>query len=110
MENGVTQMFWWDWVAVAAAIIGGVAFIMAAPSVLQMIWGRPQVRYEFDRLVEGQQRALIVFLKNPPIKESSILDRIWVHRETVQSLVIQFSISEVGSNTIVVPIYNARIF
>ncbi len=104
------QMGWWDWVGVAAAGIGTVAFIMAAPSILQMIWGKPQLHHEFDKYVEQGERVLIVYLKNPPIRKGSLLNRVCVRREAVQSLTVQFRLVEIGSNRILDPIRHAKIY
>lgn len=96
----------WEWVGIIFAAVG---LVMAAPTIFQMVWGRPLVRVRFDRGVEGPERFLPVYLENCPVK-SRLAKRLGVRRETVQSLTAQFRISEVGSGKIIVPIRHARIY
>lgn len=95
----------WEW---AGIILAGAASAMGAPTVLQMIWGRPLVKTRFERHVDGERRALMVFLENPPVKHA-LAKRLGVRRETVQSLTIAFRIAEAGSGKIVDPVRHARI-
>ena len=55
----------WQWVFV---FIGLVAFVMAAPFVLQLIFGQPTVDLVFDYDDTGGEGGLLeVHLSNPPI-------------------------------------------
>lgn len=82
---------------------------MTAPTISQMMWGGPTLRTQFEMYYENTQRALIIYLNNPPR-----VKRIWrflgVRRETIQSLTAEFRISEIGTNRIIVPIRHARIY
>jgi hypothetical protein len=57
----------WEWVGIVFAVVG---VAIGVPSLLQRIFGRPKLLTEYDKYVQGQERALIVFLKNPPLKKS----------------------------------------
>ncbi len=83
---------------------------MGTPSVFQMVFGHPQLVSEYTRIVHNQDRSLGIFLKNPPLKEHSVLEKLGVRRETLQSLIVSFRISEVGSGRILIPIMQTRIF
>jgi hypothetical protein len=96
----------WEWIGI---IVAGVALAMATPSIFQIFWGRAHLETEFHRHAENNDRALVIFLKNPPVKKR-LLKLLRVKRESVQSITAEFSISEVGSNTIIVPIRHARIY
>ena len=96
----------WEWVGIAMA---GVGIVMATPSMFKMLWGRPLVQTEFERGIEGEKRCLLVHLKNPVVK-NRILRKLGVRRDTVQSLEIQFRITEFGSGRIIDPIRQARIY
>lgn len=96
----------WEWVGIMFAAVG---LVMAAPTIFQMVWGRPLVRVRFDRGVEDGERLLPMYLENPPVK-NRLIKRLGVRRQTVQSLTAQFQISEVGSRRIIVPIHQARIY
>ena len=97
----------WEWVGIVLAG-GGIA--MGTPSILQMIFGRPKLVSEYFRIVEKQDRSLVIFLKNPPLEKKSIWGKLGVRRETLQSLIISLQISEVGSGRILIPIMQTRIF
>lgn len=97
---------WAEW---TAAIIGGAAFLLAVQPFTQFIWGRPKLDLEFDRYVEGQNRLLVVLLKNPPIS-SKILNALRISRNPIQSLVVHFRIAEHGSGRIEITNRQARIY
>jgi len=96
----------WEWVGI---VLAGVALAMATPIIFQMLWGRCVVETQFEVYPENSKRVLVIFFRNPPVK-SRILKILGVKRETVQSLTVEMRISEVGSNTIKVPIRQARIY
>lgn len=95
----------WEWVGM---VLAGVGILLASPTILQMALGRPTLRAEFDNDAQGQDRSLIVFLKNPPV--SSLIKRLGIRRETIQSLTASVRISEVGSGRIVIPVLQAQIY
>lgn len=96
----------WEWIGI---ILAGVGLAMGAPTIFSMLWGRPIVKAQFEKGMEGAERFLIVYLANPPMK-SWVLRKLGVRRGTVQSLKVQFRISEAGSNKIITPIRQARIY
>ena len=96
----------WEWVAI---VIAGVGIVMVTPSILQMLWGRACIKTEFEVSAWGDERSLVIFLRNPPIQNRS-LKTLGVKRETVQSLTAEIRISEFGSKKIIVPIRHARLF
>ena len=81
---------------------------MGAPSIFQMIFGRPKLLRDYDRHVRNQERALIIFLKNPPLSEKSVWRKLGVRRDTIASLSASFRVSEKARVTI--PIMHARIY
>lgn len=98
-----------QWVDVILSFTAFGIAIVALPTILQMFWGRPLLRVEFDRAVEDQERMLAVYLKNPPIK-SRTLSRMGVRRESIQSLAASFQIAEVGSGRVLDPIRHGIFF
>jgi hypothetical protein len=96
----------WEWVAI---VFVGVGIAMTAPGLLQMFLGRACVETEFEVSARGDERSLVVFLKNPPI-QSRVLKTLGVRREPVQSLTAEIRISEFGSKKIIAPIRHARLF
>lgn len=97
----------WEWVGI---VLAGWGIAMGAPSIFQMIFGRPKLVSEYSRVVQNQDRSLVIFLKNPPLEKKSVWGKMGVRRETIQSLIISFRISEVGSGKILIPIMQTRIF
>ena len=96
----------WEWVGI---VLAGVGIAMATPSIFQMLWGRACIETQFEVSARDNERSLVVFLKNPPVK-NRILKILGVKRETVQSLTAEIRISEFGSKKIIVPIRRARLF
>lgn len=95
----------WEWVGI---VLAGVGLAVATPSIFQRAFGKPIAEIEYFRGVDREDRFLSVFLMNPPIK-NKFLKMLGVRRETIQSLVVQFRISEQGSNKVIIPIRTARI-
>ncbi len=95
----------WEWVGI---VLAGWGLAMGAPSGLQMMLGRPKLLRDYDRHVRNQERALMIFLKNPPLSEKSIWRKLGVRRDTIASLSASFRISETAKVTI--PIMHARIY
>ncbi len=96
----------WEWVGI---VLAGVGIAMATPSIFQMFWGRACIETEFEVSARGNERSLVIFLRNPPI-QNRILKTLGVKRETVQSLTAEIRISEFGSKKIIVPIRHVRLF
>ncbi len=97
----------WEW---AGIVLAGVGLAMGVPSILQMILGQPKLMFDFDRVVKGKERALAIFLKNPQLGKKSVWRKLGVKRDTIESLTVSFSISEVGTGKIPIPIMHARIY
>jgi hypothetical protein len=95
----------WEWVGI---VLAGLGIAMGVPSVLQRIYGRPKLLTNYDKHVQDQERALIVFLKNPPLEPKSLLAKLGVRRDTIASLSASFRISEKAKVTI--PIMHSRIY
>lgn len=90
----------------AAFSAGGVA--LAVPTFLQVFFGAPQFRSQYDAGSHGES-GLIVYLDNRPsgkwLNEWSV-----IKRDTIQSLTVSFQIYHVESSNIVIPIRQARIY
>jgi hypothetical protein len=98
----------WEWVGI---VLAGLGLAMGAPSVFQMMLGRPKLLSDYDRHVRGQERALMVFLKNPQLSRKSLWRKLGVRRDTIESLIASFCITEVGTNKVMTePIMHASIF
>src|SRR3972149_5535864 len=72
----------WEWVGI---VLAGGGLAIGAPSVLQMIIGRPKLIRDYDRVIKNQERALAIFLKNPPLDDRSIWRKLGVRRDTIAS-------------------------
>ena len=82
---------------------------MGTTNVFQMVLGRPKLLRDYDRHVRDQERALMIFLKNPPLSEK--WRKLGVKRDTIASLSASFCITEVGTNKVMTkPIMHARIY
>ena len=103
------QIEWWDWAGLAVGAVGVIAFLMAIQPFMQFIWGRPKLEPEFERDAQGDNRLLIVYLKNPPV-ENRVLRALRVSRDSIQSLTVQFRVAEAGSGTVEIPNRQARIY
>ena len=98
----------WEWVGI---ILAGGGLAMGAPSLLQMMLGRPKLLRLCDRHVRNEERALMIFLKNPQLSKKSIWRKLGVRRDTIASLSASFCITEVGTNKVMTePIMHARIY
>lgn len=96
-----------NWVIGILGLLAFVLAVLAMPGVAQMLWGKAQLKTEYKTDANGEDRSLLVFLSNPPVRHK-VLKRIGVHRLAVQSLEAQFSIREAGSGTVLDPIRHAR--
>lgn len=96
----------WGWFL---AVISGLGLAMGTQTVFQTLWGQPRVQTEFERVAQGAERHLVVFIKNMPMKHK-LLRMLGVKREGVQSLTVQFQVKEVGSGKTIVAGRLARIW
>ena len=95
----------WEWVGIILAVVGvGIGL----PSLLQRVFGRAKLLTEYDKYGQGQEAALVVFLKNPPLERKSFLRKLGVRRETISSLAASFRIFEKAR--VVIPVMQARVY
>ena len=57
-----------EWIALAALILG----LMALPTVFQMIWGRPDITFVFNRTDDQKDALLLVHLYNLPVANRAL--------------------------------------
>lgn len=93
----------WDWVGIAALVIGSVALLMATPTFLQMFCGRPRVEIGFTQEDYRSSRVLKCEVFNPPIR-NRFLRMLVVRRDAIEDLNVTYQIHEAGSNKIEVPV------
>ena len=80
---------WAEWVSLGlGAGLGTAAIILAVPPFIQMYFGRPRLKTEFERYVQEHERALLMFLKNPPVNR--FLAALGITRDSIQNLTVQF--------------------
>lgn len=84
---------------VLSSRLRGWRWLLQAPC--KAFLDRPVLALEPIRYVEGMDRSLMVFLKNPPI--GRFLRNLGLRRDTIQSLTAHFQIREAGSGTVVAP-------
>lgn len=88
----------WQWFF---AIIGGVAFIMAAPTFLQLIFGQPKLELMFGHDDSGTEGRLIkIYLRNKPI-ESKALQTLRVSRLTAQDVFLSIQVFNVSTGELI---------
>ena len=102
----------WDLVVL---ILTGAAVMIGVPISVQMLVGRAKLIVKYDKVVAKQTRSLGIFLKNPQLGDAStgkksVWRKLGVKRETIESLIVSFRISEVGSGKIWIPIMQAAIY
>jgi hypothetical protein len=88
---------------VAGLVVGVIALvlgIMAIPTILQMLLGRPKLTFEADEFTGSEAKILIVAIKNQPIK-NWFLRLIRVERE-IGDVTAFFDIVEQGTKRIIV--------
>lgn len=97
----------WEWTGI---VLAGLGLIMGVPSVLQMALGRPTLTFDFDRIVKEKERSLAIFFKNPQLKKQSVWRKLGIKRDTIQSLIVSFCITEIGTRKVMTkPIVHAII-
>ena len=97
----------WEWTGI---ILAGAGLAMGVPNILQMMMGRPKLMLDFDRVVKGGERSLLIFLKNPQLEKKSVWRKLGVKRDTIASLTVSFRISEGGTEKIAIPIMQSKIY
>jgi hypothetical protein len=96
----------WELVGI---VIAGLGLVTAVPSVFQMFWGRARIDTQFEVSAHGNERMLVIFFQNPPIKDKW-LKLLGIKREEVQSLSAEYRISEFGSKKVIMPIHRCRLY
>ena len=85
----------------AAGIIGVVAFIMAAPTFLQLLFGQPKIAFAFDYDDTGKNgRLLNVHLMNMPINDP-VLKALRVSRLTAQDMCLSIRVLNVSTREVI---------
>lgn len=88
----------WQWFF---AIVGGVAFIMAAPTFLQLIFGQPKLAFSFDHDDTGKDgRLLNVHLMNMPIN-NPVLQAFKVSRLTAQDICLSIRVFNASTREVI---------
>ena len=96
-------------------VVAGLTLMIGVPVLVQMLIGRARLIAEFTKIVKEQNRSLGISVKNPQLGDAStgkksIWRKLGVRRETIESLIVSFRISEVGSGKIWIPFMQARIY
>ncbi|MCH7737627.1 MAG: hypothetical protein IH872_09550 [Chloroflexi bacterium] len=85
---------WWDWIGVAAFVIGVVALVMAFPPLIQAIFGRPRIKVSFTSSEKRpQNRILECGISNTPITKG-VLNLFRIDRQAAEDLWAPFDIIE----------------
>jgi hypothetical protein len=95
----------------AALIVASIALIfsgMALPTVFQMFWGGPQLRFGFNEIDGTEGRRLYCDISTAPV-ENWVLKRLGVRREPA-IITAQFRICEAGSNFVMQDTAQTRLF
>ena len=82
--------------AVAGVVLGLAAIIMAAPPLLQMIYGRPRLEFAADEFTGPDGKQLLIHIKNESTK-SRFLRKIGVERQ-IGDIIAYIDIQEQGTN------------
>lgn len=91
----------WQWVF---SIIGVVAFLMAFPFFLQLLFGQPQIGYRFGQRLENEDKLLTLHLINQPIN-NKILRFLRVSRMTAREVYLRITIINTSTKQIVGKIF-----
>lgn len=83
-------MEWWDWAGIIMGAIGVAAFVMAIQPFLQLCFGRPKLKVEFDTFESKDGRILYCGFSSAQV--SGMLRRIGVRRDAIQGLSVSASI------------------
>jgi hypothetical protein len=96
----------WEWFFGILSVVGFVVGTLIFP---QLAWGQPRLRTEFHVESTEAQTHLSLMFNNPQVQKK-LLRSIGVHRQAIQSLVVNFRIAEAGSGKILLPIHQALIY
>jgi hypothetical protein len=80
---------------IAGVVLGFVAIVMAAPPLLQMIYGRPRLEFAADEFTDPDGKQLLIAIKNKRT-ESRFLRKIGVER-AIGNVLAYFDIQEQGT-------------
>lgn len=86
----------------AALIISIIALVLALPTIAHRIWGKPNLRIDFDsREVEGGKVMTCQFYNYPIPK--GFKKKIGVRTMPIEDIIASFSIAEYGSDKLIYP-------
>ncbi len=85
--------------AIVGILIGVLALAMAAPPLLQLLYGRPQLEFSVDEFTGPDGKQLLIAIKNKGTR-NLLLKRMGVERE-VGNILAYFDIQEQGTNRFV---------
>jgi hypothetical protein len=81
--------------AIAGIVLGLMAIVMAAPPLLQMLYGRPRLEFAANEFTGSDGKQLLIAIKNKKI-ESRFLRKIGVER-VIGNVLTYFDIQEQGT-------------
>lgn len=84
----------WALIITIIALVGGV--IMSAPTIFQMIWGKPNIWIELKCIPKNNGTVLCCLLCNYPIS-NSFLKTIGVYRRNAEDLLIFYEITDINN-------------
>jgi hypothetical protein len=90
----------WQWIGLVAGLLGLAISIMALPTVLQMLWGRPKPSVEFQSNRASSFVSLQCHIANAPIR-SRVLRRIGITRQATK-ITTAIRVSEQGTGKLLV--------
>ncbi|MQA00346.1 MAG: hypothetical protein GEU80_13630 [Dehalococcoidia bacterium] len=84
---------WLQWTDIALSFVGFGIAIVAVPTILQMFFGAPDVRFRFrESVIDGDAlKLLIVHVVNAPIRNKT-LRRLGVRRESLDEIVVHYRV------------------
>ncbi len=86
----------WQWVGIGAGFLALGVAILTLPTVLQMLYGKPNITLEIDIEEREGGRILRCCIFNLPVT-NKWLNKLGVERKTAQSIVASFRIEEKGT-------------
>ncbi len=87
---------WLEWTDVVLSVIAfGVGFV-TLPTAFQMWWGKPRLRFEFDRSRVRGGVGLIFWITNEPVR-NRLLKWVGVTRDAAQKVRMTVTIRENGT-------------
>jgi hypothetical protein len=95
------------WLAIVGVVLGLFAIAMAAPPLLQMMFGRPKLEFKPDEFMDENGKMLLLAIKNKPTA-NRFLRRLGVERE-MGNVLAYFDIQEQGSKRFFLKDISARV-